>query len=97
MGSTHPREGYSRAPKELFVAKKTVVKDFRRQFAGDVKRTRKALGMTQEMLAEAVGCDARDIRYIEKDARCPTAERFLRICGALEIPAERYLEIYKKN
>lgn len=92
MGTTHPREGYTHKSKERFVPEKTVVEDFQRLFSEDVKDVRNARHISQEQLAEAVNCDARTIRYIEEEGRCPSTILFLRICGALGLSPEKYLE-----
>ena len=92
MGTTHPREGYTHKSKGPFVPEKTVVEDFQCLFSKDVKNVRNALGISQEQLAGAVNCDARTIRYIEEEGRCPCTILFLRICGALGLSPSKYLE-----
>jgi predicted ATPase/class 3 adenylate cyclase len=55
-----------------------------------VQRRRKALDLTQEQLAQRVGCAAETLRKIEADARRPSRQIAERLAEALELPeAER--------
>lgn len=53
-----------------------------------VKRQRRALGLTQEQLAERVCCALVTIQKIETDVRRPSAEIAERIADALGIPSD---------
>jgi predicted ATPase/DNA-binding XRE family transcriptional regulator len=53
-----------------------------------VKRRRRALGLTQEQLAERVCCALVTIQKIETDVRRPSSELAERIADVLAIPAE---------
>jgi len=52
-----------------------------------LKRRRKALDLTQEELAQRVGCAAETLRKIEADVRRPSRQTAERLAEALEIPA----------
>jgi predicted ATPase/class 3 adenylate cyclase len=55
-----------------------------------LQRRRKALDLTQEELAQRVGCAAETLRKIEADARRPSRQIAQRLAEALELPeAER--------
>ncbi len=55
-----------------------------------LKQRRQALGLTQEALADQVGCATETLRKLEADARRPSAEIARRLAEALTIaPAER--------
>ena len=51
-----------------------------------LQRRRKALDLTQEELAQRVGCAAETLRKIEADARRPSRQIAERLAEALEIP-----------
>ncbi|HET8670320.1 MAG TPA: helix-turn-helix transcriptional regulator, partial [Candidatus Saccharimonadales bacterium] len=51
-----------------------------------LQRRRKALDLTQEELAQRVGCAAETIRKIEADVRRPSRQIAERLAESLEIP-----------
>src|SRR5687768_9820179 len=51
-----------------------------------LQRRRKALDLTQEELAQRVGCAAETLRKIEADVRRPSRQIAERLAEALEIP-----------
>src|SRR5688572_22721095 len=51
-----------------------------------LQRRRKALDLTQEELAQRVGCAAETLRKIEADVRRPSRQMAERLAEALEIP-----------
>src|SRR5687768_15810899 len=53
-----------------------------------LQRRRKALDLTQEELAQRVGCAAETLRKIEADARRPSRQIAERLAEALELPAD---------
>jgi class 3 adenylate cyclase len=53
-----------------------------------LQRRRKVLDLTQDALAQRVGCAAETLRKIEADARRPSRQIAERLAAALEIPAE---------
>lgn len=55
-----------------------------------VRRRRKALDMTQEMLAQRVGCALDTIRKIESGARRPSRQIAERLAEQLELPRESW-------
>lgn len=57
-------------------------------FCSWLRRARVAADLTQEALAEAVGCAAQTLRAFESGRRRPSREMALRIASALELPAE---------
>ena len=59
-------------------------------FGAWVKRRRKALDLTQEMLGDKVNCSAELIRKIEANVRRPSRELAILLASALAIPAPEY-------
>jgi len=53
-----------------------------------IKRRRKALDLTQDELAQRVGCSLNLIQKIEADARRPSREIAARLADKLELPAD---------
>ena len=53
-----------------------------------LRRRRKALDLTQEVLAQRVGYASGTIKKIEADARRPSRELAERLAAALEVPPE---------
>src|SRR5690349_570818 len=70
----------------LAVVEKEVVVEVEASFGRWVQRRRKALDLTQEELAQRVGCAAETLRKIEADARRPSRQIAERLAEALEIP-----------
>jgi predicted ATPase/class 3 adenylate cyclase/Tfp pilus assembly protein PilF len=56
-----------------------------------LQRRRKALDLTQEALAQRVGCAAETLRKIEADARRPSRQVAERLADALELPPDERL------
>jgi predicted ATPase/class 3 adenylate cyclase len=56
-----------------------------------LQRRRKALDLTQEALAQRVGCAAETLRKIEADARRPSRQIAERLADALELPPDERL------
>ncbi len=57
-------------------------------FGRRVKQARGMLGLTQEVLADRVGCAVQTIRKIEADERRPSLMMAERLAQALEVPPE---------
>lgn len=51
--------------------------------------------MTQEELAEKVGCSAVHIGYIERGLKCPTIYQFLKIARCLNINIDEFFADFK--
>src|SRR6266508_2060577 len=60
-----------------------------------IHRQRKALDLTQELLAERVGCSAAAIKKIERDERLPSRQIAERLADVLAVPASQR-EIFLK-
>ncbi len=61
-----------------------------------IRRQRKALDLTQQVLADRVGCSLAAIKKIESDERRPSRQIAERLADALGVPAgqrERFLEV----
>jgi transcriptional regulator with XRE-family HTH domain len=56
-------------------------------FGHCLERRRRALDLTQEALAQRVGCAAETLRKIEADARRPSRQIAERLAEVLELPA----------
>src|SRR6266498_5674089 len=54
-----------------------------------IHRQRKALDLTQELLAERVGCSAAAIKKIEQDERRPSRQIAERLADILAVPASQ--------
>jgi transcriptional regulator with XRE-family HTH domain len=70
----------------LAVEAKEVVVTVEISFGRWLQRRRKALDLTQEELAQRVGCAAETLRKIEADVRRPSRQIAERLAEALEIP-----------
>lgn len=64
----------------------------KQKFAEEVRKARKARGLTQEELAEIVMVSTRSIQYIEQGAWMPKPETLLRLMIALQITADLFRE-----
>jgi|GEM_PF-597906 len=64
--------------------------DHEHSFGDWLRRTRLDADLTQEALAEAVGCAAETLRAFESGRRRPSREMALRIAAALHIPPEEH-------
>lgn len=62
----------------------------------NIKNARKAAGITQKELAEAIGVRQKDISRWENGERTPNIEAFANICKALKASADMLLEISKE-
>jgi len=67
-----------------------------------IKSARKAMGYTQENLAEKAGISTRYLQYLEKDIHEPGSHVLNRICAVLHISSDHILsgemnEFYKIN
>jgi WD40 repeat protein/transcriptional regulator with XRE-family HTH domain len=72
----------------LAVELEEVVVTVETSFGRWLQRRRKALDLTQEELAQRVGCAAETLRKIEADVRRPSRQIAERLAEALEIPEE---------
>ena len=61
-------------------------------FAGNLVRCRKAAGLTQEELSIRAGLNRSQVGLLEQGDRIPRLDTFIKLVGALEIPAEKLLE-----
>ena len=61
----------------------------------NIKKARKAAGITQKELAEVLGVHQKDISRWENGERTPSIEAFTKICKALKASADALLEIEK--
>jgi transcriptional regulator with XRE-family HTH domain len=66
--------------------------DFAERFAGNLARHRKAAGLTQEELSIRAGLNRSQVGLIEQGNRLPRIDTFVKLVGALGIPAEQLLE-----
>jgi transcriptional regulator with XRE-family HTH domain len=62
------------------------------RFGANLKRARKARGMTQEALGLAAGLDAAVISRIEAGQREPRVTNITKIAKALEVPPGDFFE-----
>lgn len=58
----------------------------------NIKKARKAAGVTQKGLAEALGVYQKDISRWENGERTPSVEALAGICKALKVSADTLLE-----
>lgn len=58
----------------------------KQQFGQRIKKYRKACGMSQEQLAEAIGVDQKHVSRIEVGKSYPTIDRLEKIAQALQVP-----------
>jgi transcriptional regulator with XRE-family HTH domain len=54
-----------------------------------IRRQRKALDLTQQVLAERVGCSLAAVKQIESDERRPSRQIAERLADSLSIPADQ--------
>jgi transcriptional regulator with XRE-family HTH domain len=66
--------------------------DLAEHFAGNLARCRKASGLTQEELSVRAGLHRSQVGLIEAGNRLPRLDTFIKLVGALEIPAEELLD-----
>jgi transcriptional regulator with XRE-family HTH domain len=59
----------------------------------NIKKARKAAGITQKELAEMIGVHQKDISRWENGERTPNIEAFSGICKALKTSADTLLEL----
>ncbi|HBT65593.1 MAG TPA: hypothetical protein DEB10_13135 [Ruminococcaceae bacterium] len=57
----------------------------------NIKHFRKQRGLTQDQLAEAIGISTAGLRQIENGINNTTMDNFVKICTALDIPADFFL------
>jgi transcriptional regulator with XRE-family HTH domain len=57
----------------------------RLSFGAVVRARRKALGLSQEKLAEKAGCDRQSINRVENAAYSPSLDRVFKLCDALGV------------
>lgn len=61
------------------------------QFAINLRRTRRAAGLSQEQLADRCGLHATEISRLERGVREPRLSTIVRLARALEIPPSQLL------
>ncbi|NCC42920.1 MAG: XRE family transcriptional regulator [Clostridia bacterium] len=61
----------------------------------NIKKARKAAGISQKELAERLGVYQKDISRWENGGHAPTLEMFAEICKALQASADEMLELNK--
>jgi predicted ATPase/DNA-binding XRE family transcriptional regulator len=61
-----------------------------------LKQRRRALDLTQEALAERVGCSVDTVRKIERDARRPSRQMAALLAQALEVPTEQQEQFVRR-
>jgi transcriptional regulator with XRE-family HTH domain len=66
--------------------------DFAERFARNLARHRKAAGLTQEELSVRAGLNRSQVGLIEQGNRLPRIDTFVKLVGALGIPAEELLD-----
>jgi len=59
-------------------------------FGADMKEARKALGISQRVLAEMVGIDPRYLTNIENSGNLPSLPVFYEIISICKLPVEKY-------
>ena len=59
----------------------------------NIKKARKAAGITQKELAKIIGVHQKDISRWENGERTPSIEAFFGICKALKTSADTLLEL----
>jgi transcriptional regulator with XRE-family HTH domain len=57
----------------------------------ELRRRRKAAGLTQERLADKAGVDRTHVSILERDIRSPTVDTFVRLCRAMDVRASEVL------
>ncbi len=63
------------------------------QIGLNIMRYRKEQGLTQEQLAEMIGCTRNHIQRVETAYSKPTVGLLLDVAKVLDVPVERLLEI----
>jgi len=63
----------------------------------ELRKARKAAGMTQERLAFAAGLDRTYISQLENDKKSPTLDVLLRLCDAMGASASRIVARVEKE
>ena len=63
-----------------------------KRFAGNLARARKAAGLTQEQLSVRAGLNRSQVGLLEQGDRLPRLDTYVKLVGALGIPAEELLE-----
>lgn len=58
-----------------------------------IKEARKAAGLTQAQLAEAIGVSRVQVTYYERGTQWPNVQRLVKICKTLGASADRILGI----
>jgi transcriptional regulator with XRE-family HTH domain len=66
--------------------------DLALQVGNVIRAHRKTMGMTQAMLAEAVGLEVETISLMETGKRLPTIEKLLEIADVFHIPIASFFE-----
>jgi transcriptional regulator with XRE-family HTH domain len=61
-----------------------------KRFGADMKKARKALGLSQRALAEIIGIDRRYLANIENSGSIPSLPVFYEIVTICKLPIERY-------
>ena len=63
------------------------------QIGLNIMRYRKEQGITQEQLAEMIGCSRNQIQRVETAYAAPSVALLLDVSEALNVPLERLIEI----
>ena len=63
----------------------------------ELRKARRAAGMTQEQLAFAAGVDRTYISMLENDKKSPTLDLLWRLCDALEVSASKLIARVEKS
>lgn len=63
----------------------------------NIKKARKASGITQKQLADKIGAYQKDVSRWEKGEHTPNIEAIADICNALNVSADILLGIEKEN
>ncbi|MEQ8551936.1 MAG: helix-turn-helix transcriptional regulator [Cyclobacteriaceae bacterium] len=66
--------------------------DLKKQIADKLIKLRQEQNLSQEKLANMAGLDRSYISRIERSLISPTLENFFKICDALDIPPNKFLE-----
>jgi transcriptional regulator with XRE-family HTH domain len=62
-------------------------RQFNRRVGGNIRRARKAAGVTQRALADAIGYERAQMCRVEKGKAAIAVTRFLRLAARLGVPA----------
>ena len=63
-----------------------------REFGDRLRRLRKSLDLTQQQVADAVGCTQRSMVYYEKDGKVPPAAITSKMAAFFGVSVEEFLE-----